>query len=243
MNAQCFCRTGAGHRILRSPPLPPHCLATAAPLPCHCRPTAVPGARRARATCGPFSSWSCELNPARGPHTGFRVARRRLRAGCVPGAGRGPGARWARAGHAPGACRARVWRGPALRRLPSSHGLHRLPGLQIARLGLKHALVHRRVCFLYGVPLQYVTSTQGRRSMNGRVFQQSGGWIQAAQIWQSCRVTDIGLVGPVFPESIAKGSSARSSWTNLHRVTCAESNTQSQAHKAVHRAKCVEPSA
>ena len=33
------------------------------------------------------------------------------------------------------------------------------------------------------------------------------------------------LICRFFPESIAKGSSERSSRTNLHRVTCAESNT------------------
>ena len=41
-----------------------------------------------------------------------------------------------------------------------------------------------------------------------------------------------------FPESIAKGSSARSSRTNLHRV-----GIESLAESQIHRAKCMEPSA
>ena len=52
----------------------------------------------------------------------------------------------------------------------------------------------------------------------------------------------MGSAVPAFPESAVKGSSARSSWTNLHRVTCAEPNTPS-AGSQVHRAKCIEPSA
>ena len=70
-----------------------------------------------------------------------------------------------------------ISRGPrcaARRCLPSCHASQRLPGLHRLRLGLQRMLVHSRVCFLYGVPyLQKVTSTQGRRSMNGRVFSRS----------------------------------------------------------------------
>ena len=46
----------------------------------------------------------------------------------------------------------------------------------------------------------------------------------------------------VFPESIAKGSSTRSSRTNLRRATCAESNASSQVHGEKCKEPCIEPS-
>ena len=69
-----------------------------------------------------------------------------------------------------------------------------------------------RVCFLYGVPyLQQVTSTQGRRSMNGRVFSSP-----ARQTMSKCPDRNVvqpssGLWAQISTRCPASQSAARSS--------------------------------